>query len=176
MTKKNHAIAYWLIPAEPARAFFAEIIGEFARRFDAPKFEPHLTIFVGPENTRMPGDVVREIAAVDAVLAISGVCYGHEFTKTLFVQFEGSEWVQELADKTWRASEASTRFVVDPHVSLLYANLSESRKRAVVETIRLPFSEVRFASVCAMRCASPTETASDVRAWRLMAAHNSMMR
>jgi len=34
----------WLIPAETARSFFMSTIGELAARFDAPLFEPHVTI------------------------------------------------------------------------------------------------------------------------------------
>src|SRR5256886_5079515 len=43
-------IAYWLIPAEPAHSFFQGAINDLARRYDAPLFEPHVTIHVGANH------------------------------------------------------------------------------------------------------------------------------
>src|SRR5437660_1675571 len=43
----SSVIAYWLIPAEPAHRFFQRLIEDLARRYDAPLFEPHVTIHVG---------------------------------------------------------------------------------------------------------------------------------
>ena len=43
-------IAYWLIPTEPAYTYFQAVINYLARRYDAPVFEPHLTIHVGPNR------------------------------------------------------------------------------------------------------------------------------
>src|SRR5436309_13652208 len=38
------------MPAEPARKFFQGLIEELARRFDAPVFEPHVTVHVGTNH------------------------------------------------------------------------------------------------------------------------------
>jgi hypothetical protein len=62
---------------------------------------------------------------------------------------------------------APRRELADPHASLLYQHLPEETKQEVASSIRLPFARVRFDSICAMRCVSPTETAGDVRAWKL---------
>src|SRR2546430_7757539 len=43
-------IAYWLIPGEPAHSFFQGAINDLARRYDAPLFEPHVTIHVGANH------------------------------------------------------------------------------------------------------------------------------
>src|SRR5947207_15465564 len=43
-------IAYWLITAEPAHSFFQGAINDLERRYDAPLFEPHVTINVGANH------------------------------------------------------------------------------------------------------------------------------
>ncbi len=173
---KSSAIAYWLIPAEPTRQFLARIIGQLAARFDAPIFDPHLTVFVAPANARAPSDVVRETGPVRTALTAKGIHYSEQFTKTLFVRFEKSAALQELGDAIWKRSGAGERRVIDPHVSLLYQDLPELTKRELAESIQLPFHEVVFDSVRAMRCPSPTQTAHDVCAWETLASQNSTTR
>src|SRR5207248_179793 len=57
----------------------------------------------------------------------------------------------------------------EPHLSLLYAKLPPETKQRLADKIRLPFREVCFTSICAMRCARPTTTASEVERWKLLA-------
>ena len=169
MTRKSHAIAYWLLPETAVREVFAAKICELARRFDAPMFAPHVSIFVAPENSRQPAEILRELGAVTIQLTIRCIRFSGQFTKTLFVQFERSIPLQEMGDRIWKASGTRERYVIDPHLSLLYASLAEEKKKALVDDIKFPFREVGFSSICAMRCARPTATAAEIEQWRLLA-------
>ena len=102
-------------------------------------------------------------------LTIHSIRVSEQFTKTLFVQFERSGPLQELGDRIWKASGAPDRYVIDPHLSLLYASLAAEKKKALVDEIKFPFREVGFSSICAVRCARPTATAAEVGQWRLLA-------
>jgi hypothetical protein len=44
--------AFWLMPAAREREFFSGVIAELAARFDAPVFEPHVTLFGGEADER----------------------------------------------------------------------------------------------------------------------------
>ncbi len=165
MTKKERATVYWLIPEKAAREFFAKIINELAAEFDAPIFEPHVTIFLGPENSRAAVEVLREFGPVDFELAVRGIQFGEKFTKTVFVQFEKSDTLQKLGDAIWKLNGAGCHYVIDPHLSLVYARLAPKIKRTLAKTVLLPFAKVRFDEIHVMRCASPTENAREVRAW-----------
>jgi hypothetical protein len=169
MEAHTHAIAYWLLPETAARELFAEKIRELARRFEAPVFAPHVSVFIAPENSRHPAEILRELGAVTIELTIHSIRFSEEFTKTLFVQFERSVPLQELGERIWKASGAPERFVIDPHLSLLYASLAAEKKKALVDEIKFPFREVGFRSICAMRCARPTATVAEVKQWRLLA-------
>jgi len=48
-TMPDTVLAYWLLPAPPAREFFRATIGRLAAQYDAPLFEPHLTLAVGSD-------------------------------------------------------------------------------------------------------------------------------
>jgi 2'-5' RNA ligase len=167
MTEK--AVAYWLRPETAAREMFSREIRKLAEQFGAPLFEPHVTIFVAPENSRAPLQVLREVGQVNIELTIHSIRFSEQFTKTLFVQFETNSALQQLGDAIWKASGARERYLIDPHLSLLYAKLPTETKQRLADNVRLPFREVRFISICAMRCARPTTTAVEVEQWKLIA-------
>src|ERR1044071_10360611 len=147
MTK--NAIAYWLLPETAAREVFAKRIRDLARQFDSPVFAPHLSVFIAPENSRHPAEILPDLGTLPIELTIHSIQCSKQITKTLFVQFEPSVPLQELGDRIWKASRAPEQYVIDPHMSLLYANLAAEKKKALVDEIRFPFREVRFSSICA---------------------------
>ena len=144
-------------------------IRELATRLDAPVFEPHVTIFIAPMNSRDPAKILREVGAGTIELTIRNIQFSDEFTKTLFVQFENSHALQELGDRIWRASGSPERQILDPHLSLLYANLSSDTKQKVADQITFPFGAVWFRSICAVGCARPTTCKAEVEEWRVVA-------
>src|SRR5438477_7540713 len=64
MPKKSHVVSYWLLPEAAARQCFADKTNELAARFGAPLFAPHVTVFIGPENSRHPAEVLCEIGPI----------------------------------------------------------------------------------------------------------------
>jgi hypothetical protein len=148
---------------------FSREIKKLARQFGAPLFEPHVTIFIAPENSRAPLDVLREVGPVDIELIIHSIRFSEKFTQTLFVQFETNRAVQRLGDAIWKAGGARNPYLINPHLSLLYAKLPPETKQRLADEIRLPFRDVHFTSICAMGCPRPTTSALEVEEWKLLA-------
>ena len=169
MTRQT-VIAYWLIPSEPAHSFFQQIINDLARRCDAPVFEPHLTIHVGAdradpaENTL--GDAARECKAIG--LTPLGIDQSDEFIKTLFVQFAMSAELQKINNVIREATNDSAQYELKPHLSLFYKKMETAARRELATSIYVPFSEVTFDAIKAVRCVSPTQSRADVEAWHVV--------
>src|SRR5437764_13711938 len=91
-------IAYWLIPAEPAHSYFQGAIEDLARRYDAPLFEPHVTIHVGAHYPDAAEKALSRIARERQPIHLKAVRIGHsdEFIKTLFVQFAPNRKLRHL--------------------------------------------------------------------------------
>ena len=85
-------MAYWLLPAEQERTFFASMMAELASRFDAPLFEPHLTVYASRKGDENPEKVLSgALAGCEPFrLSVRDIQCSDEFTKTVFVQFEPS--------------------------------------------------------------------------------------
>jgi 2'-5' RNA ligase len=166
---RNHAIAYWLIPARPERDLLRKIINILADQYDAPRFEPHLTIFAMAKDRRSLSKILKEIDAAPIRLTPRGIDFTSTFTKTLFLQLSPNKSFEKLIGDLRRATNSRTSPPINPHVSLVYKRIPAAEKKELAATIKLPLKEIVFTSIKAVGCASPTRTRADVEAWRVLA-------
>jgi len=165
-------IAYWLIPAEPAHTFFQRLIEDLACRYSAPHFEPHVTIHVGANHLDAAEKALLKAARECQPIKLKALEIGHsdEFIKTLFVQFAPNGKLRQLHEAIRDAAQDSSDYELNPHLSLLYKNMSVTARRELADSIKVPFSEAIFDSLKAVRCISPTRSRAEVEAWRVMAS------
>ncbi|MDB6148358.1 MAG: family hydrolase [Spartobacteria bacterium] len=98
-------------------------------------------------------------------LAVRKISYSSKFMKTLFVEFKTDSALQKLVNRLSPGAKAPH----DPHLSLLYQNLGIGAKKELAATIKLPFEDVIFDAIKAVRCVSPTTTAGEVGRWQVVA-------
>jgi 2'-5' RNA ligase len=154
-------IAWWLLPAEPARAYFQEIIERLAAKYDGPAFEPHLTLAVGPDRRDKAERTLAGLTTGSIGLRFIGLSFSPRFIRTFFVRFAPSAALLHLRDSL--GMMATEPF--DPHLSLLYQKLPGAEQKRLAVEIQLPFRTVTFDCVAATRCRLPVTTAADVNAW-----------
>jgi 2'-5' RNA ligase len=159
------------MPAKPARKFFQGLIEKLARRYDAPVFEPHVTVHVGEDHADAAEKALsrgsRECQRIN--LEHLGIDHSDEFIKTLFVRFAPDKKLQRLNAIIRAAAQDPVRYQLKPHLSLLYKNIPVAAPRALADSIRVPFSDVTFDGLRAVRCISPTQSRAEVEAWRVIA-------
>jgi 2'-5' RNA ligase len=160
---KKTAIAYWLLPAKPQRDLFCDVIRILRRSFNAPTFEPHLTLFVSSKGHESPKKVLQQIRARPIRLRVRGVAYSPKFTKTLFVRFKSGSQLRKLT------ADLGRKAAIDPHVSLLYKKIPQSAKKQLAAVIKLPFRNAVFDTIAAVRLKLPVQTGADVRKWKIIA-------
>jgi putative hydrolase of the HAD superfamily len=163
-------IAYWLIPAEPAHSFFQGVINDLAHRYDAPFFEPHVTVHVGANRADAAEKAISKAARECQPVKLKALEIDHSdvFIKTLFVQFAPNRKLQRLNAIIRSAAQDSSQYGFNPHLSLLYKNVLAAARRELARSIKVPFSEVVFDEFQAVRCISPTQNRADVEAWRVI--------
>lgn len=163
-------IAYWLVPTEPARSELVSLIGSLARKYNAPVFEPHLTLYASDDDEVLIKRVVMGVAATTRpiTLTIERIDHSEEFTKTLFIQFARSAEAQWLSDVFRAASTSGNEYELDPHVSLIYAHIPAEAKAVEAEQIQFSFSQVTFDAIQAVDCSTPIETRADVEGWQMV--------
>jgi 2'-5' RNA ligase len=164
-------ITYWLCPQEPARGQCAALIQDLASRFDAPSFEPHVTIHVAAAGSEIPSTTFEQILKGLATyrLFVRGIEYSDEFTKTLFIQFKPNAALAQLSEDLRRVSASPSDYQLNPHLSLLYKDLDPEMKRQLATSISLPFDEIVFNRVNAVISPAEIRSRADVEAWRVIA-------
>jgi 2'-5' RNA ligase len=167
---RRTVIAYWLMPTEPAHSCFQQIINHLARRFDAPVFEPHVTIHVGEDHAHAAAQALTDAARKCTSIRLTplGIDQSDEFIKTLFVQFALSADLRRLNEIIGNAAHDSSSYQLKPHLSLLYKKLAAATRRELAASINVPLSQVTFDAIKAVRCVSPTRTRGDIDAWQVV--------
>jgi 2'-5' RNA ligase len=162
-------LAYWLLPASPARDFFLATIGRLAEQFDAPLFEPHLTLVVGSDVATEAHRILDGLASRPLELAAIGTHFAPKFTRTLYVLFQSTPALDQLRNSLGVVQRNHDPF--EPHVSLLYKTIPAEEQSRLAVGIKLPFQTVRFDALQVMRCRLPVLSAADVSSWELIASH-----
>ena len=171
MATREQIVTYWLCPAEPGRGELVELIRDLAARFDAPVFEPHVTIYVTKADDENPEKVLETVVKGRRLyrLGVRGLDYSDKFTKTMFVQLAPNAELSRLSDELRRASATQSDYELNPHVSLIYKTMDEETKRHLAASITLPFTEVTFDTVKAVMSPAKIQSREDVEAWRVVA-------
>jgi hypothetical protein len=164
-------ISYWLIPIEADKKRLQRIINKLASRFDAPVFEPHVTLYSGEiDHSEDAADVLEGIAGeFPLMLQLRGMEHSDQFTKTLFMEFASNPALDQISDDLKSFSKARDDYALKPHLSLLYAAASREIREALTREIVVP-QVVRFNSLKAVATGDRTQTKSDVESWRSLAA------
>lgn len=169
MSNEEEVIAFWLLPAKNEMEFFSSLIRDLAARFDAPIFEPHVTLYGGAMTKERAAQVLETLTAPPTLrLEIDGVAFSEEFTKTLFVQFHPSTEATELSREIATATGSQSGYRFDPHLSLIYAKMSKIEKIESARAIEMPFQSVVFDSLRTIVCPARIKERTDVEAWRTL--------
>lgn len=162
--------SFWLVPAAHEQKFFDSVIRDLAVRFDAPIFESHLTLCdAGPDEDAARRVLSNVQARASYALEIESVEVSARFTKTLFVRFRLSDEVNQLRRPISEALGLPKATDFDPHLSLLYKEMSEEKKNDLRATIALPFQRVRFVELALIAHPVKIISREDVEAWKVLA-------
>ena len=160
-------IAFWLMPAAPVREFFDRLTRDFAVRFDAPRFEPHVTLCGGQIDEGLATEILRNLAPRFPIsLAVEQIEWSDSYTKTLFVQFLSSPEIEALSEEIRTA--ISRDYELNPHLSLLYKQMPAAGKAEAARTVTLPWTHVTFDAVQVISTPHPITTREQVEAWRTL--------
>jgi 2'-5' RNA ligase superfamily protein len=134
-------VAFWLLPGEPSMRAIAQSVDELARRYDAPRFTPHVTLHVDRvvPHADLAG-LLDEAAARFAPFEMRAGPAGHSplLFKTLFMTLSGGDIISLAAAlaagvRRWRlaphkCNEPAAAYRLEPHLSLLYKKLSDAER------------------------------------------------
>lgn len=157
-------VSYWLIPVKEDGDILQSVIDQLAARFETPSFPPHLTLFAGPTATNQePRHLLDSLTPelVPKQLAVTRVDFSDRYTMTLFLRCQTVPQLNSLHQMI-RTSAPPCNYCLDPHLSLLYADLPLSAKKSLADELHPPLNEIRFDRIRAVSHPSLIETREDI--------------
>ena len=135
----------WLVPAAgPVRDQLAATIDRLAAEHHAPRFEPHVTMaglfHSGQESAvRTLTSLAAGVRPFEVRFAEAG--YEQAYFRALYLRAEPAPQLTALHEAARAAWALEPRPYV-PHLSLLYADIAEVQKRAIIDAlgIQLPLT------------------------------------
>lgn len=161
-------ISFWLVPTAADRALFQTIINQLAQTYDAPRFTPHVTLYSGECATEnIPALIEQATQDVQSLcLKIDQLLYSAEFTKTLFVQFHPDPRLSQLSETIRMKVSQPSDYVLNPHLSLIYGQMSQETQQQLISKLRIPQSQVCFDQIRAIATPKLVRTRQDVESWQ----------
>jgi 2'-5' RNA ligase len=135
----------WLMPAAgPVRDHLAATIDRLAAEYDAPRFEPHVTmagLFHSGEESAAQTLTSLAAGARPFEVRFAEAGYEQAYFRALYLRAEPSPQLTALHQAA-RAAWALEPRPYRPHLSLLYTDIAEEHKRAIIDAldIQLPLT------------------------------------
>jgi len=162
-------VAFWLVPRCQERATLQSLIVDLARRFSAPVFVPHVTVYscrrtLGQRELAVMTALARScrpIAANPASLASTG-----RLTQALFARLPDLPEISALSRALHAGVPMPSDYGLVPHMSLLYQKLAPAARKTLLCEIALCLSEIRFDALWAVAIPEQIRELDDLRGWR----------
>ena len=135
----------WLVPAAgPARDQLTAAIGMLAAKHGAPRFEPHVTmagLFHSGEESAIQALTSLTAGVRPFEVKFSAPGYEQSYFRALYLRAEPAPQLTALHEAAQVAWALDVRPYL-PHLSLLYADIAEVQKRAIIDAlgIQLPLT------------------------------------
>lgn len=165
----SQPFSFWLLPGDAERTQLAQLIRDLAARHGSRPFAPHVTIYGGvhtpqddlPEILRQ---VVRGLGPM--ALRVRGLDCTDQFFKSLFIDLAEHPALTLLSQRVRAALARPVDYQLQPHLSLIYANLPAADKRRIIDSLPLDLAEIRFDEVALVTPADPARGWHDIEGWQ----------
>ncbi|ESQ55492.1 hypothetical protein EUTSA_v10026371mg [Eutrema salsugineum] len=134
--EKKEVYSVWALPDEDTEPRFRKLMEALRSEFIGPRFDPHVTV-VGA--TKLTADEAKKMfeAACNGLKAYSAtvdrVATGTFFYQCVFLLLRSTPDVMKVGEHCKNHFKCSTTTPYMPHLSLLYAELTEEEKKKAQE-------------------------------------------
>jgi len=131
-----HAI--WLTFSKNDRDYLKKIMDELAEKYQAPKFEPHITVY-GLVDSEM--SLIESIAKETTLnhnsflVEKSEILQSEELWKTVYVELKMNNQLESIHKNLKKHFEKIAKYEFNPHLSLIYKILPIEEKIKIINEL-----------------------------------------
>jgi 2'-5' RNA ligase len=119
----------WLVPTSKDAKLLDGIIKNLAKKYDAPSFSAHVTLFSGITSLNKAKSLVDLIYSGPINAKKIGVGKSDYLWKTLYIRIRKERNIITLHQTM--QNHTKTRYVFEPHISLIYKKLDHITKKKI---------------------------------------------
>lgn len=131
--KKKDVYSVWALPDDETEPRFRKLMEALRSEFSGPRFDPHVTVVGATSLTAEEAKKMFE-SACDGLKAytatVDRVSTGTFFYQCVFLLLKSTPEVMKAGEHCKNHFKCSTTTPYMPHLSLLYAELDEGKKKA----------------------------------------------
>lgn len=163
-----HAI--WLTFSKNDRNYLKRIIDEISEKYNAPKFEPHITVY-GLVNLEMSliDNIVSEVTLNHNSFSVkkSEILQSNELWKTVYIELKMDSNLESIHKNLKKHLEKISKYEFKPHISLIYKILSTEEKIKII-------NELDTKSEFIIENLAVQKFFSDIEKWKIVKKYNLM--
>ena len=132
--------AIWLTFSKNDRDFLKSVIDKISEKYNAPKFEPHITIY-GLLNSKMSliDSVIKEVSQNSNSFLVkkSEILQSDVLWKTVYIELEMNQQLKIIHNSLKKYFEKILKYEFSPHISLIYKILPIEEKIKIINELNI---------------------------------------
>lgn len=171
MSQPLPRMAIWLVPGRSQRDKLQKLIDALAKRYGAPTFVPHVTVYSCLRSQHQQElALVSKIAAKfqPVVMAAGNLSGSARLTRALFVELDLSPDAAAINAWLQRSVPLPSTYTFQPHLSLLYAHISDAERKKLSDEINLGMQQIVFDELWAVAIPRQLVSREDLLGWQLL--------
>jgi 2'-5' RNA ligase len=128
----------WLEPIPQDAKYLKKITGHLAKKYNAPIFAPHITLYNEISKYQHAEAAVRKCKDLSKLrLKTASVGFSDSLWKTLYVNIRKSKSLKSINKCLGTSLECSPQYKFKPHMSLIYKKLDAKTKRHLAQNLKI---------------------------------------
>lgn len=125
----------WAEPAANDARYLLKIIRRLGRKYHAPTFRPHITVYGGVRDASPVISAIRSCGARKFAVHTKGLDFSDALWKTVFVNVERNIQMQKINNAIKKVAPNQYEFL--PHISLIYKKMDCSAKQEIIDDLKI---------------------------------------
>lgn len=167
--EKLPRVAFWLVPQQADRQKLEEHIASLAKEFSAPQFVPHVTLYsCFRTHQQLELAVLARLARQSKPIAMlsEGLSGKERMSRALFIDLQLGDSSFNLSRNLAEGVPEPSEYFFEPHLSLLYQDLSAITQKRLLKRLVIDFEQIRFDQLWAVAIPASLKGLEDFTGWQ----------
>lgn len=128
----------WIEPASRDAKYLLDIIDRLGKKYNAPKFCPHITVYSKIRSSSAAMSAIRNCKNMKKfAVRAADLQFSDDLWKTVFINAENNQKMRQIHGTIKKAVPSNPKYEFHPHISLIYKKLDASEKQVIVDSLKI---------------------------------------